>query len=1188
MSGLEALGLACNIFQVISFGRETASLIKNVYRDGSVDDALEENAKDLADLSSHVQTLTTPNTRNKQERQLLDIAKKCQSVARDLTEEIAFVVGHKKKGSLTATIKVAAKANWRKRRLDNIERKLNDAERLMQSGLLARACAKADATHLDLKSLDKDLRIFLQQYHRGHRDTSDLVSAESFRTRNHVTAESERVRLELQLSVAQQSSRLEKTVRDSTQTISTTIATLSLDKDQEAKRDRFLRSLKFPGMNERRNQIKTSQAGTFQWIFEDDAASSEDDEDDDEEEWDSEDDEDADSEDDDEDDEDEEGDSDDSESQHESDDDIPWDSFMDWLKSNSPIFWCSGKPGSGKSTLVKYIISEPRTLKALDIWNPGVFLVSHFFWRPGSSMQQSIRGMFCSLLFQLLGNDEFALDSVISAIPRSEHKDSETDWSTEELRELCFSTMKQYRRPICLFLDGLDEVSPEDGVLQLLTTTAEFSTISNVKSCLSSRPEYLIDKRLGGGRYPSLRLQDLTVKDLRKYAKEYIQFPPKLKIEDQFGLPRHPLYVLVQKAQGVFLWLCLAIRSLNRGFEHGNDPEDLQRRFHSLPDNLAELYKDMWARLNEDQPLYRQSAALYFGLAIANQAWPLGRFRGSWFNFQLNVFDMMLVSTSMTDQLLGPQHHEVELDTLVTECKRIEADVLVRCAGILELSLPGFKINYEAIPWNSEKYGTTLPFVTNRRSFQFIHRSAYDFLVDTVEGREIMSYSLVSTVHLQRRILRAELATCRLALVEGDNRSNPHLSYYENFLPRRLASIRVMWNACDSMELEDRRTDWYPLIEVCEQLSDTGQLFAFSAHPRNIFGHSPGGRFLVEAACAGLTEWVLSAVEHRNVRSEILSEILFQMCCGLSTRPTNHDKILVRKLLQKGADVNWKTVAAHWESVSMVETPLSILVKGGFEHMKMASIRLWYLQTLADFVNAGANSEQSVCVYIDVCHQDDSLHFNNYEHLSNLSTSFLKQDPPNTAYKLQRTSVEISLSEETIEKDGWTIWAILPGSVLIRSTIAHLSAWQHPSLETDNVLRQLDAATGSRCDLNTYVLGLDKSAQRDPSSRYLKVSSYDSTYLTELIIPGILQGHYQPVDGKIPNTASLKAEGIGKRLDEVVARSELAEESMLDRLKHLGLAESKSRVYVDDNGVEYPREIAMKMAPPWMSRIFDD
>ncbi|KAL0764930.1 hypothetical protein CaCOL14_012736 [Colletotrichum acutatum] len=367
MSGLEALGLACNIFQVISFGRETASLVKRVYRDGTVDDALEANAKDLAQLAKHVQTLEVPKNPTKQEHQLLEIAKKCQAVARDLKEEIAFIVGHKKKGSLAATIKVAAKANWRKRRLDTMERKLNDAERLMQSGLLARICQKADAMHVDLKSLDISLQHFLGQYQQGHRDTSDLISTEMFRTRNHVTYELHKATDQIRSMVDQQSAQLDTTIRSSNRQVSAGMAALSLDRDREAKRQRFLASFKFPRMNERRNQVSESCEGTFQWIFADDMGMLEDPDNDtewtntesesfkisgdscyqaDDSDW-----------------------KDDSAKRNsapEQDDGIRWDSFIDWLRSGSKLFWCSGKPGSGKSTLMRYIISDPRTRSALE------------------------------------------------------------------------------------------------------------------------------------------------------------------------------------------------------------------------------------------------------------------------------------------------------------------------------------------------------------------------------------------------------------------------------------------------------------------------------------------------------------------------------------------------------------------------------------------------------------------------------------------------------------------------------------------------------------------------------------------------------------------------------------------------------------------------------------------------------
>ncbi|KXH56647.1 hypothetical protein CNYM01_06541 [Colletotrichum nymphaeae SA-01] len=443
MSGLEALGLACNIFQVISFGRETASLIKRVYRDGTVDDVLEANAKDLAQLAAH--------------------------------------------------------------------------------------------------SIDANLRQFLHQYQQGDRDTSDLISAELFRIRNHVTHESQKATAQIKSMVDQQSAQLDQAIKESNQEISTAMIASSLDRDLDARRRCFLASLKFSGMNERRNQVNESCKDTFQWIFANDTGCLED-------------------------------------SYHRSNltkpgirgsgrDDISqngasdwrdastkqnyttvqnygirWDSNIDWLKCDSSIFWCSGKPGSGKSTLMRYIISDARTRSALKVWGTNPLVVSHFFWRPGTLMQQSIRGMFCSLLHQPLTDELSALDRSMSNIPTSGQKDSEIDWTAKELQTLFFNTIQQYNRPIYFFLDGIDEVRPEDGVLRLLEITHNLCTIPNVKICASSRPEYIIEKYLGDGRHPVIRLQDLTAKDLRLYAERHNKFPPGFKIRSCCGPQFHRYY----------------------------------------------------------------------------------------------------------------------------------------------------------------------------------------------------------------------------------------------------------------------------------------------------------------------------------------------------------------------------------------------------------------------------------------------------------------------------------------------------------------------------------------------------------------------------------------------------------------------------------------------------------------------
>ena len=63
--------------------------------------------------------------------------------------------------------------------------------------------------------------------------------------------------------------------------------------------------------------------------------------------------------------------------------------FCAWLRSldrKSDFFWISGKPGAGKSTLMKFLVHHPLLLKNLEQWAGSHTLVkAHFyFWNHGS------------------------------------------------------------------------------------------------------------------------------------------------------------------------------------------------------------------------------------------------------------------------------------------------------------------------------------------------------------------------------------------------------------------------------------------------------------------------------------------------------------------------------------------------------------------------------------------------------------------------------------------------------------------------------------------------------------------------------------------------------------------------------------------------------------------------------------
>lgn len=86
--------------------------------------------------------------------------------------------------------------------------------------------------------------------------------------------------------------------------------------------------------------------------------------------------------------------------------------FRKWLIESSEPFWISGKAGSGKSTLMKYITDSEQTRKLLKQWagisglryedqRRRLAIGSHFFWKAGYTMQRSIRGLLQSILYQI-------------------------------------------------------------------------------------------------------------------------------------------------------------------------------------------------------------------------------------------------------------------------------------------------------------------------------------------------------------------------------------------------------------------------------------------------------------------------------------------------------------------------------------------------------------------------------------------------------------------------------------------------------------------------------------------------------------------------------------------------------------------------------------------------------------------
>lgn len=82
--------------------------------------------------------------------------------------------------------------------------------------------------------------------------------------------------------------------------------------------------------------------------------------------------------------------------------------FAKWLMQgqNDTIFWISGKPGSGKSTLMKYIVSSPQTHHFLNSGSSQkiTWTILHFFFdfRTAKTLANMQEGLYQSLLYQVM------------------------------------------------------------------------------------------------------------------------------------------------------------------------------------------------------------------------------------------------------------------------------------------------------------------------------------------------------------------------------------------------------------------------------------------------------------------------------------------------------------------------------------------------------------------------------------------------------------------------------------------------------------------------------------------------------------------------------------------------------------------------------------------------------------------
>ncbi|GAP89039.1 hypothetical protein SAMD00023353_3401240 [Rosellinia necatrix] len=282
--------------------------------------------------------------------------------------------------------------------------------------------------------------------------------------------------------------------------------------------------------------------------------------------------------------------------------------FRQWLGSQSKaVFWITGVPASGKSTLMRFITSHPSLKDQLRGWagDDQLYIAKFYFWGPGSETQKSRVGLLRSLLHQLLT----ARPDLAEAVAPRRHLFFQLagdgsmypEWEWTELTQcmLRFVTLiRETGSRLALFIDGLDEY---DGFLEenpathkttdeMMDFLISLSRDPGVKICVSSRPlNIFMDKfKLS----PSLTMQDVTQPDINLYVDEQLGKSEAIRDLRRWGSKEMESVTreLKQKANGVFLWVVLMVEQLLLTSQDNPSIDAIRKVMRDLPKDLNTLY----------------------------------------------------------------------------------------------------------------------------------------------------------------------------------------------------------------------------------------------------------------------------------------------------------------------------------------------------------------------------------------------------------------------------------------------------------------------------------------------------------------------------------------------------------------------------------------------------------------------
>ncbi|KAL8308112.1 hypothetical protein RB593_006439 [Gaeumannomyces tritici] len=267
--------------------------------------------------------------------------------------------------------------------------------------------------------------------------------------------------------------------------------------------------------------------------------------------------------------------------------------YIDWqgeakMTESNGVLWIKGKAGTGKSTLMKYLLEGAK--KGLG----GSRVVSFFFHARGDELEKSTVGMYRHLIIQILQkmneNDltaiwkRFIEDSGLEDPAASPH------WTVDLLKDLFRAAVLAPGHRLTCFVDALDECDESEirDMLDFFTELGELSLSQGApfRACFSSRhyPHITVDKCLE----LNLDVQSGHERDIVSYLETELKIG-KSKTANEVRAE------MLKSASGIFMWAVLVTQILNREFDRGNI-HALKKKLKEIPKDLHTLFESILTR----------------------------------------------------------------------------------------------------------------------------------------------------------------------------------------------------------------------------------------------------------------------------------------------------------------------------------------------------------------------------------------------------------------------------------------------------------------------------------------------------------------------------------------------------------------------------------------------------------------